>query len=183
MVLEPIILGSNLGDRIIYFILLFLMYFCHYYYSANSTLLSLLRFSYFITPDDAQASSAFDIFLNEFLSLTLAPATDMQTGTDRHTGMHGRSHKQRERERERERKRELTFGHIYISWVSVFHIHSHSKPTQRVMTSKLHHVPALQPLSELEPVIKHISYFTCLIVYILKSAKYMSLTPSDSDTF
>ena len=34
------------------------MFLCHYYYSANSTLLSLLSFSYFITPYDAQASSA-----------------------------------------------------------------------------------------------------------------------------
>ena len=33
-------------------------FFCYYYYSANSTLLSLLRFSYFITSYDAQASSA-----------------------------------------------------------------------------------------------------------------------------
>ena len=38
-------------------------FFCHYYYSANSTLLSLLRFSYFITPYDAQASSAFSAFI------------------------------------------------------------------------------------------------------------------------
>ena len=28
----------------------FFLYFCHYYYSANSTLLSLLRFSYFVSP-------------------------------------------------------------------------------------------------------------------------------------
>ena len=33
--------------------------FCHYYYIANSTLLSLLRVSYFITPYDARASSAY----------------------------------------------------------------------------------------------------------------------------
>ena len=32
---------------------------CHYYYCAKSTLLSLPRFSYFITPYYAQSSSAF----------------------------------------------------------------------------------------------------------------------------
>ena len=36
----------------------YVFFFCHYYYSANSTLQSLLRFSYFIIPYDAQASSA-----------------------------------------------------------------------------------------------------------------------------
>ena len=41
--------------------------FCHYYYSANlqiqHNLLSLLSFSYFITPYDAQASSAFSALI------------------------------------------------------------------------------------------------------------------------
>ena len=37
----------------------FKYFFGHYYYSANSILLSLFRFSYFVTPYDAQASSAF----------------------------------------------------------------------------------------------------------------------------
>ena len=48
----PYNLGSNLGDRIIFlmFFMFFLFFFCHYYYSANSTLLSLLIFSFFIIP-------------------------------------------------------------------------------------------------------------------------------------
>ena len=33
------------------------VFFSHYYYSANSTQLSLFRFSYFITPYDPHASS------------------------------------------------------------------------------------------------------------------------------
>ena len=52
---SPIYLRSNLGKLI--------PFFCHYYYSVNSTLLSLLRFSYFITPYDAQASSAFSALI------------------------------------------------------------------------------------------------------------------------
>ena len=43
---------------------MFFFFFCHYYYSANSILLSLLRFSYFITPNDAQASSAFSALIH-----------------------------------------------------------------------------------------------------------------------
>ena len=39
------------------------MFFYHYYYSANSTLLSLLSFSNFFTPYDAQASSAFSALI------------------------------------------------------------------------------------------------------------------------
>ena len=42
----------------------FVFFFLHSYYSANSTLLSLFRFSYFITPYDAQASSAFSALIN-----------------------------------------------------------------------------------------------------------------------
>ena len=37
-----------------------MFFFCHYYYSAN---LQLLSFSYFITPYDAQASSAFSALI------------------------------------------------------------------------------------------------------------------------
>ena len=46
----------------IYFIF-FLIFFYRFYYSANSTLVSLLRFSYFITPYDAQASSALSALI------------------------------------------------------------------------------------------------------------------------
>ena len=49
-----------------FFLIIYLFYvvvFCHYYYSANSTLLSLLSFSCFITPYDAQASSAFSALI------------------------------------------------------------------------------------------------------------------------
>ena len=62
--LNPCIPGSNLGNR-----MNFLNYFqcflslllqCKF---ANSTLLSLLRFSYSITPYDAQASSAFSALI------------------------------------------------------------------------------------------------------------------------
>ena len=61
------------------FIYLFIFFhvFCYYYYSANfenSTLLFLLSFSYFITPYDAQASSAFSalIFLSSFFEAPLS---------------------------------------------------------------------------------------------------------------
>ena len=47
---------------IIIFFIIFI--FCHYYYRANSTLLSLLRFSYFSAPYDSQASSACSILNN-----------------------------------------------------------------------------------------------------------------------
>ena len=57
-ILNPYFLGSNLSNCIIFF-----FFFCHFYFSANSTLLSLLRFSYFITPYDAQASSAFSALI------------------------------------------------------------------------------------------------------------------------
>ena len=40
-----------------------MLFFCHYYYSANSTLLSLLSFSYFITSYAAQASCAFSALI------------------------------------------------------------------------------------------------------------------------
>ena len=39
------------------------LFCCYYYFSANSTLLSLPRFSYFITPYDARASSAFSALI------------------------------------------------------------------------------------------------------------------------
>ena len=50
-----------------------LLYLFYYYYSANSTLLSLLRFSYFVTPNDAQASSACSplIYIFDFLKVIL----------------------------------------------------------------------------------------------------------------
>ena len=44
---------------------------------ANSTLLSLLSFSYFITPYDAQASSAFSALI--LLSICLLPASIVAT--------------------------------------------------------------------------------------------------------
>ena len=52
-------------SRYLFIIIFFicLCFLCHYYYSANSTLLSLLRFSYFITPYDAQGSSAFSALI------------------------------------------------------------------------------------------------------------------------
>ena len=43
-----------------FFIFLLLLLQCKF---ANSTLLSLLRFSYFITPYDAQAFSAFSVLI------------------------------------------------------------------------------------------------------------------------
>ena len=60
---EPIYPGIESRVRILYPGFDFLCcVFCHHYYSANSTLLSLLRFSFFITSYDAQASSAFSLF-------------------------------------------------------------------------------------------------------------------------
>ena len=58
-------MGSNFGEGIILLMFFFMFFFCHYYHSANSTLLSLLRFSYFITPYDAQASSACSALILE----------------------------------------------------------------------------------------------------------------------
>ena len=74
MVLNPCIVGSLPTGRVIFFILfciylfyffffLIFSFFCNYYFSANSTLLSLLRFSYFVTSYDAQASSAFSALI------------------------------------------------------------------------------------------------------------------------
>ena len=73
-VLNPCAPGSNLGDGIIFFFFFFyfLMYlfFCLFLSLllqckfANSTLLSLLSFSYYITPYDAQACSAFSALIN-----------------------------------------------------------------------------------------------------------------------
>ena len=48
---------SNLGNYVFFLSLLLQFKF------ANSTLLSLLRFSYFITPYDAQASSALSALI------------------------------------------------------------------------------------------------------------------------
>ena len=45
-----------------------LFFFCHFYDSANSTFLSLLRFSYFITPYDAQASSAVSALIKIYIN-------------------------------------------------------------------------------------------------------------------
>ena len=51
---------------IIFFYVFFLcFFFCHYYYSTNLQM-SLLRFSYFITPYDAQASSAFSALITKY---------------------------------------------------------------------------------------------------------------------
>ena len=71
--MDPCVPGSNLRKDRIFFIYLFFLFiyffFGHYYYSANckfanSTLLSLLSLSYFITPYDAQASSAFSALIS-----------------------------------------------------------------------------------------------------------------------
>ena len=77
-ILNPCVPGSNLGNRMIFFVDFFLfIYFFNVFLSlllqykfANSTLLSLLSFSYFITPYDAQASSAF-IFITSGPELCL----------------------------------------------------------------------------------------------------------------
>ena len=68
------------------FILLFFSYYFFYVFYfflslllqckfANSTLLSLLSFSYFITPYDAQASSAFSALISLTIHLALIPTT------------------------------------------------------------------------------------------------------------
>ena len=72
-ILNPCVPGSNLGNRMIFFFVDFFIYLFFYvffflslllqYKFANSTLLSLLSFSYFITPYDAQASSAFSALI------------------------------------------------------------------------------------------------------------------------
>ena len=72
-------LGSNLGTRMIFFffflIFLFIYFLCFFLSLllqckfANSTLLSLLSFSYFITPYDAQASSAFSALIINLVML------------------------------------------------------------------------------------------------------------------
>ena len=52
-------------SRVFFFLIFFNVFFCFFFVSiitvqiSHSTLLSLPRFSYFITPYDAQASSAF----------------------------------------------------------------------------------------------------------------------------
>ena len=73
-ILNPCVPGSNLGHGMIFFFFCFfvdfLIYFFYVFLSlllqckfANSTLLSLVSFSYFITPYDAQASSAFSALI------------------------------------------------------------------------------------------------------------------------
>ena len=70
-ILNPCVPGSNLGNRMIFFFFFFYLFiFLCFFLSlllqcefANLTLLSLLSFSYFITPCDAQASSAFSALI------------------------------------------------------------------------------------------------------------------------
>ena len=65
-------MGPGLESRELHeFFYLFIYFFLCFFLSlllqckfANSTLLSLLSFSYFITPYDAQASSAFSALIN-----------------------------------------------------------------------------------------------------------------------
>ena len=73
--MNPCVAGSNLGNNMVFFF--FFFFFDFFIYSffmfflslllqckfANSTLLSLLSFSDFITPYDAQASSAFSALI------------------------------------------------------------------------------------------------------------------------
>ena len=53
---------------LIYFFNFFYAFFFHYYYSENLQI--QLRFSYFITPYDAQAHSAFSVFFYSFMLIT-----------------------------------------------------------------------------------------------------------------
>ena len=70
-ILNPCAPDSNLGNGMIFFLWFFklFIFFCLFLSLllqckfANSTLLSLLSFSYFITPYDAQASSAFSALI------------------------------------------------------------------------------------------------------------------------
>ena len=63
--------GFKSRERHIFFFFFLLIYFFYVFFLslllqckfANSTLLSLLSFSYFITPYDAQASSAFSALI------------------------------------------------------------------------------------------------------------------------
>ena len=75
--LNPCIPGSNLGNRMNFFYHFFIFIFFYVFLSlllqckfAYSILLSLLRFSYFITPYYAQASSAFSALIKctEYIS-------------------------------------------------------------------------------------------------------------------
>ena len=70
--LEPMGPGfESRGNRMIFFLLILFIFFSMFFFFsfllqckfANSTLLSLLSFSYFITPYDAQASSAFSALI------------------------------------------------------------------------------------------------------------------------
>ena len=67
---EPMSPGFESRESHFFFFDLFIFFlcffFCHFFLQckfANSTLLSLLSFSYFITPYDAQASSAFSALI------------------------------------------------------------------------------------------------------------------------
>ena len=76
--MDPCVAGLNLGYDMFFFfcfVLVFFIFFIYFFYVfflslllqckfANSTLLSLLSFSNFITPYDAQASSAFSALIN-----------------------------------------------------------------------------------------------------------------------
>ena len=73
---EPMHLGSNHGNRIFFYV--FFFFFFVICYSANSTLLSLLRFSKFIIPCDAQASSAFSALIL-FAFFIFFKYSDLQT--------------------------------------------------------------------------------------------------------
>ena len=72
---------SNLGNRMIFFFNLFIYFLCFFLSLllqckfVNSTLLSLLSFSYFITPYDAQASSAFSALII-FTEPNIQPSKD-----------------------------------------------------------------------------------------------------------
>ena len=82
-ILNLCVAGSNLGDDMefffFFFFLIFLFIFFFYVFLslllqckfANSTLLSLLSFSNFITPYDAQASSAFSALISTKISVCL----------------------------------------------------------------------------------------------------------------
>ena len=76
--MNPCVAGSNLGNDMVFFF--FFFFFCLFFFYvflslllqckfANSTLLSLLSFSDFITPYDAQASSAFSALIYQVTSL------------------------------------------------------------------------------------------------------------------
>ena len=67
----PVFESRTAHEYFIYFIFFSLLLQCKF---ANSTLLSLLRFTYFITPYDAQASSALSALITKGLTLKLKVA-------------------------------------------------------------------------------------------------------------